>query len=299
MGTHVSVELWSDDEQRGRELAAAVLNEYRRIDDRMSTYKVDSELSMINRLAASQAVPMSPELFGLVERALALSSGSDGAFDITYESVGYLYDFRERQRPTAADIASRLDAIDFHHVRLDADAQTIAFAKSGVRINLGGIAKGYAVESAASLLKQSGIEHAILNAGGDTRVLGDRRGRPWIVGIRHPRLPGQVVTRVPLDDEAISTSGDYERFFEDGGRRYHHILNPTTGEPTQGLLSVTVIGPDATSTDGLSTAVFVLGSERGLDLIETLPGYEAIIVEAGGDLRYSSGLAPPGDEPNR
>jgi thiamine biosynthesis lipoprotein len=295
MGTRVSVELWHDDEQRGRELAEAVLEEYRRIDDRMSTYKPDSEISMINRLAVSRAVPVSPELFGLIGRALILSRDSNGAFDITYESVGYLYDFRARQRPSAADLADRLEAIDYRHVLLDQTARTIAFALPTVRINLGGIAKGYAVDAAAAIVRRAGVGHAILNAGGDSRVLGDRRGRPWIVGIRHPRLPGQVVTRVPLEDEAISTSGDYERFFEDDGRRYHHIINPITGEPTQGLMSVTVVGPDATSTDGLSTAVFVMGTERGLALIETLPEYEAIIVEADGSLIYSSGFTASGE----
>jgi thiamine biosynthesis lipoprotein len=292
MGTRVSVELWHDDEQRGRELVEAVLEEYRRIDDRMSTYKPDSEISMINRLAVSQAVPVGPELFGLINRALMLSRDSNGAFDITYESVGYLYDFRARRRPSAADLADRLDAIDYRNVLLDQTANTIAFALPAVRINLGGIAKGYAVEAAAEIVRRAGVGHAILNAGGDSRVLGDRRGRPWIVGIRHPRLPGQVVTRVPLEGEAISTSGDYERFFEDDGRRYHHIINPMTGEPTQELMSVTVVGPDATSTDGLSTAVFVMGAERGLALIETLPEYEAIIVDADGGLIYSSGFTP-------
>ena len=132
----------------------------------------------------------------------------------------------------------------------------------------------------------------MLNAGGDTRVLGDRRGRPWIVGIRHPRLADEIVTRLPLQDEAISTSGDYERYFEEGGRRYHHIINPLTGEPTQGVLSATVIGPDATMTDGLSTTVFVLGADKGLALIEQIPGYEAIVVGASGQMSFSTGLAP-------
>lgn len=291
MGTRVSVDLWIEDEDQGQELVRRVLDEYRRIDESMSTYKETSELSRVNRNAASGPVRVSGELFDLVRRALDLSQESGGAFDITYESVGYLYDFRAGIHPSQSDIEARLGAIDYRHVRLDADAQTIAFARSGVRINLGGIAKGYAVERGAALLREHGIQHAMLNAGGDTRVLGDRRGRPWIVGIRHPRAADEVVTRLPLQDEAISTSGDYERFFEEGGRRYHHIINPLTGEPTQGVLSATVIGPDATVTDGLSTTIFVLGSDRGLALIEEFPDYEAIVVDASGELRYSSGLA--------
>ncbi len=293
MGTRVSVDLWHEDVQRGRDLVQSVLTEYRRIDARMSTYKEDSELSRVNRDAATFPVSVSDELFELLQRALELSAMSDGAFDITYESVGYLYDFRAAVRPSADEIGTRLDAINHEYVQLDARARTVAFARPGVRINLGGIAKGYAVEHGAALLRAAGVEYAMLNAGGDTRVLGDRRGQPWIIGIRHPRTPGAVVTRLPLEDEAISTSGDYERFFEEGGRRYHHILNPSTGEPTEGVLSVTVLGPDATLTDGLSTAVFVLGTRRGLALIDRTAGYEAIVVEADGRLSYSSGLTAP------
>jgi FAD:protein FMN transferase len=233
------------------------------------------------------------ELFGIVERSLELSVASHGAFDITYDSVGYLYDFRARQRPTDEQIAERLAAIDYRHVVLDRARHTIFFKAQGVRINLGGIAKGYAVERAAALLRERGVEHALLNAGGDTRVIGDRRGQPWIVGIRHPRQADEVVTRLPLVDEAISTSGDYERYFEENGHRYHHIINPATGRPTEGILTVTVIGPDGTMTDGLDTAIFVLGAEEGLKLIESYPDYETIIVDSVGKVSYSKGLVAP------
>lgn len=293
MGTRVSVELWHDDPAAGRTLVGAVLDEYRRIDREMSTYRADSPISLVNAEAASRPVPVGRELLDLIGRALELSAASGGAFDITYDSVGYLYDFRARQRPTEDEIDARLAAVDFRHVVIDRDASTIRFSHPGVRINLGGIAKGYAVERGAAILREHGIRHAVLNAGGDTRVLGDRRGQPWIVGIRHPRLDAEVVTRLPVVDEAVSTSGDYERFFDEDGRRYHHILNPATGEPTEGILSVTVIGPDATMTDGLSTTLFVLGVDEGLELIERFPGYEAVIVAADGTLSYSSGLAPP------
>lgn len=293
MGTSVSVDLWHDDGAAGRVLVDRVLDEYRRVDDSMSTYKESSEISAINRGAGASAVPVSEELFGLIQRSLDLSTQSGGAFDVTYESVGYLYDFRARRRPSEAQIDQRLSAIDYTHVQLDPGGRTVEFARPGVRINLGGIAKGYAVERGAAILRDAGVENAFLNAGGDTRVLGDRRGQPWIVGIRHPRVSEEVVTRIPLVDEAISTSGDYERFFEEDGRRYHHIINPATGTPTEGVLSVTVIGPDATLTDGLSTTLFVLGAEAGLRFIETLPAYEAIVVEATGELSFSSGLVPP------
>ncbi len=293
MGTRVSVELWADDDARGRELVNEVIREYRRVDDAMSTYKPESEISQVNAHAAEAPMVISDELFDLVERSLELSVASGGAFDITYDSVGYLYDFRARQRPTDEQIQQRLAAVDYRHVVLDKAKHTIFFTTRGVRINLGGIAKGWVVERAAALLRARGVEHALLNAGGDTRVLGDRRGQPWVVGIRHPRVADEVVTRLPLVDEAISTSGDYERYFEENGHRYHHILNPATGRPTEGILTVTVIGPDGTLTDGLDTAIFVLGVEKGLELIEAYPDYETIIVDAAGKVSYSKGLMAP------
>ncbi len=293
MGTSVSVELWHDSESAGEQLVDEVMAEYRRIDALMSTYISSSEISLVNATASEQPVEIGAELFGLIERALDISRRSDGAFDISYESVGYLYDFRARRKPATEQIEHALSAIDYRGIELDASRSTIFFAQPGMRINLGGIAKGYAVEHAARWLRSKGVQHAVLNAGGDTRVLGDRRGQPWIVGIRHPRAEANVITRLPLVDEAISTSGDYERFFEEDGERYHHIIDPGTGRPTQELMSVTVIGPDAVLTDGLSTTVFVLGMERGLALIESYPQYEAIVVDRAGTLKYSSGLAAP------
>lgn len=293
MGTQVSVELWHEDAAKAEALVAEVLDEYRRIDRNMSTYRADSEISILNARGGSGPWEVSDELFRLVERSLQLSAASGGAFDISYESVGYLYDFRARRHPDQKAIDAGLSSVDYRRIALDPDGPSIRLTVPGMRINLGGIAKGYAVERGAAILKSAGVEYALLNAGGDTRVIGDRRGQPWIVGIRHPRAAGEVVTRLPLVDEAISTSGDYERFFEEDGRRYHHILNPATGKPTEGVLSTTVIGPDATLTDGLSTTLFVLGPERGLALIEEFSGYEAVIVDSAGTLSYSSGLAPP------
>jgi thiamine biosynthesis lipoprotein len=150
------------------------------------------------------------------------------------------------------------------------------------------------VDRSISILRRLGIEHAMVTAGGDTRLLGDRRGQPWIVGIRDPRGDGSMVMRMPLENEAISTSGDYERYFEQDGVRYHHILVPGTGESARELRSVTIIGPDATQTDGLSTSVFVLGVERGMALVAGLPDVEAVIVDREGRIYYSDGLAQPG-----
>jgi len=293
MGTEVSVYLWSDDPEAGQRALEEVFQEAARIDRLMSTYKDGSEISKINREAAKRATVTSPELFTLLGRALRISELTDGAFDITYDSVGQHFDFRARQRPNEATIESEVAHIDYRLVSLDDETMTVYFRQDGVRINLGGIAKGYVVERGVAILKQQGIEHAAVTAGGDTRLLGDRRGRPFMVGIRDPRQDGEVAISVPLADEAISTSGDYERFFDEDGVRYHHIIQPSTGEPAGGVHSATVFGPDAVITDALSTSVFVMGVDRGLTLVGGLPDYESIVIDDKGRVFYSDGLMQP------
>jgi len=293
MGTEVSVRLWHDDVARGEEIVEQVFAEAERIDRLMSTYKEDSQISEINRLAAQEPVVAGDELFHLIRRSLDISVLTLGAFDITYDSVGQHYDFRNRQRPDDATVEAEKQLIDFRLVELDQAAGTVSFKQDGVRINLGGIAKGYVVERGVSILRSRGVQNGIVTAGGDSRLLGDRRGQPWMVGIRDPRNDGQVAISVPLEDEAISTSGDYERYFEEGDTRYHHIIEPSTGEPAAGVHSATVFGPDAVITDALSTSVFVMGVDQGLRLIATLPDYESIVIDAEGRIFYSDGLQSP------
>ncbi|MEO0423878.1 MAG: FAD:protein FMN transferase [Pseudomonadota bacterium] len=293
MGTNIAVQLWHEDEALAEEGLDAVIGEMYRINALMSTWQEETQLSAVNRDAADHPVSVSRELFGLVGRALEFSALTHGAFDITYASVGYLYDYREGIKPEAQAVEQALKAVDYRFVKMDSQTHSISFEREGVRIDLGGIAKGYAVERGIALLRERGIEHAIVTAGGDSRILGDRRGRPWTVGIRNPRTEGAVVTRIPLVDEAISTSGDYERFFEVDGVRHHHILRPGTGESPREVMSVTIIGPDATTTDALSTGVFVLGVADGLALIDSLGPYETVIIDAEGTTHYSSGLVSP------
>ena len=290
MGTAIAVDLWDEDESRGRALTQAVIDEMHRIDELMSTYKPGSELSRINARAADEAIPVSPELLALIQRALGFSQLTDGAFDITYASAGQYYDYREGIRPSSRQLAQALPAIDYHHVRIDPQAATIRFLYPGVRIDLGGIAKGYAVDRCIAILQAAGVKSAMVNAGGDTRVLGKHWKQPWMVGIRDPRNEEGLVTMIPLEDTAISTSGDYERYFEKDGVRFHHILNPRTGMSTSGVRSVSIIGAEATTTDALSTSVFVMGTEPGLKLVDSLPDIEAIIIDNQGRMFYSKGL---------
>lgn len=290
MGTAISVELWSEKPAEGRALTQSVLDEMRRIDRLMSTWRPDSEISRVNAQAARRPVTITHELLALVERALAYSEMTDGAFDITYASAGKHYDYRAGKKPDAAQLAEALPAIDYRHVRIDTNNDTIRFLREGVRIDLGGIAKGYAVDRCIELLARAGITHALVSAGGDTRVLGKRWQRPWQVGIRDPRKDG-IVTMIPLEDAAISTSGDYERYFDQEGVRYHHILNPGTGDSAREIHSASIIGTHSIDTDALSTSVFVLGVEKGLALINRIPDTEAVIIDNHGLMHYSDGLA--------
>jgi thiamine biosynthesis lipoprotein len=291
MGTRITVEVWADDAAKGNQAIDAVLDEMRHIDETMSTYKPTSEVSQVNARAADGPMHISKELFDLLTAARQYSEITDGAFDITYASVGYLYDFRKHVRPDDAQIAQALPAINYRHVILDPANQTVKFSQKGVRIDLGGIAKGYSVDCGIDVLKGLGYTRAYVGAGGDSRIIGDRFGKPWMVGIRDPmKGEGNVIARIPLVDAAISTSGDYERFFEEKGVRYHHIIDPHTGHSASKVRSATVIGPYATRTDGLSKTAFVLGPEKALEIYNRLEDIDAIIVELDGTVVTTDGM---------
>ena len=293
MGTRIAVELWATDHAQGEALITRVMDEMHRVDALMSTYKPASQVSLVNERAVREPVTVDADLFGLLQTALEYSRLTEGAFDITYASVGYLYDYRQHVRPDDAAIAAALPAVDYRHVVLDPAARSVRFARPGVRIDLGGIAKGWAVDRGIELLHVAGVERAFVTAGGDTRIIGDRFGQPWMVGIRDPRDGDKVAVRVPLADAALSTSGDYERFFEADGVRYHHILSPATGRPASAVRSVTIIGPTATRTDGLSKTIFVLGIERGMQVLDRVGDVDAIAIDKDGKIYYSKGLAAP------
>ena len=298
MGTRIAVELWAADRARGEELITQVMAEMRRVDELMSTYKPTSQVSIVNAEAAKHPVVVDADLFGLLQSALEFSRITEGAFDITYASVGYLYDYRRHIKPSDDAIAKALPAVSYKHVILDPQAHSVRFNRAGVRIDLGGIAKGWAVDRGIEILRAGAVEHAFVTAGGDTRIIGDRFGEPWMVGIRDPRQEGKVIARIPLVDAALSTSGDYERFFEADGVRYHHILSPSTGKSASAVRSVTVIGPTATRTDGLSKTIFVLGIKEGMRVLDALGDVDVIAIDKDEKIYYSKGLARPEKDPS-
>lgn len=293
MGTEVVADIWHESNSQARHCSNLVFDEMKRINKLMSPYLEQSELFQINRNAANHSIKISDELFDLIETALSYSELSEGAFDITFASVGFLYDYRNKLKPTQKEIDQSLSAINFRHVKLNDKNKTIQFNHKDVKIDLGGIAKGYAVDNAIDILKKCGIKNGMVSAGGDSRILGNRNGWPWVLGVRHPRQKDEVVVKLPLENTAVSTSGDYERFFIEDNVRHHHILKPQTGKSVKGSWSATVLGDKTVDTDALSTTLFVMGAEKGLALINRINNVDAIIIDNKGVMHYSSGLMPP------
>jgi thiamine biosynthesis lipoprotein len=276
-------------------VAAAVeegFGEVARLEQVMSEWRDGTELSSVNRAAGASPVRVCAETFEVLERARHFSETSGGAFDVTFNALWGLWDFRRTPPvlPDPAEVARRLPLIDHRKLRLDAAARTAFLEQRGMRIGLGGIAKGYAVDRVCELLRRRGLADHIVAGGGDVRTAGSRGGQPWRVAIQHPREPGAMFTMEAGEGLAVSTSGDYERYFIIGGRRYHHIMDPRTGSPARGLISATVIAPTAMDSDAMATAVFVLGAPRGLDLASRTPGVEALVVDDDGRAHMTHGL---------
>jgi thiamine biosynthesis lipoprotein len=292
MGTRCTVELWSEDKARGEAAIASVFADMHRIDRLMSTWKEDTEISRVNREGSKHPVKISEELFRLLQESVRYSELTHGAFDITYASVGYLYDFKKRVHPDRKAIDAALPGVDWRQMVLDEKELTVFFKRPGMRIDLGGIAKGHSVDKGIEILRKLGITRAMVNAGGDTRIIGDRFGKPWVVGLRHPDQPGESYLTIPIVDSAFSTSGDYERYFDEDGKRFHHIIDPKTGDSARKIRAVTVIAPTATRSDALTKSVFIMGAEEGIRFINTLPDVDAVVVPLDGKVGYSERLSP-------
>ncbi len=276
MGTLVEITIIPANEKAIRE-AFEALN---KVDALMSTYKEDSEISILNREGKAQ---VSEETLEVVEAAIKFSNLTDGAFDITVRPLLDLWKKakKEEKVPTEEEIEEAISLVDYQRIILEANQ--IRLEKKGMQIDLGGIAKGYAVDKAIEALKKNGIKRALVNAGGDLYALGtDRQGEKWQIGVQDPREEDKIIDIIKVKDKAVATSGDYRRYFSLEGKRFSHIVNPKTGLTVQDVpMSVTIIGPDATTTDALSTGVFVLGPEEGMKLIESLPEVEGMIISEG------------------
>ena len=292
MGTLVKITAVARSEAVAQAAATAGFAEIRRLEELLSTWMPTSELSRVNAAAGVLPVHVSLETLTVVQRAVQAAEMTDGGFNIAIGPAVDAWRVTEGQRiPTEAELDALRPLVDLQAVHVDVQEQTIFLEKTGMRIDVGGIGKGYAADQAVDALRRAGAVAGVVALSGDIKTFGRLPGgKMFPVGIQHPRQDGAVLAWIDLQDEAISTAGDYERFFEREGVRYHHILDPRTLQPARSCQSVTVIAREGVWADGLDTGIFVMGPERGMELVEQLPDVEAIIVDQDGHLLVSSGL---------
>jgi thiamine biosynthesis lipoprotein len=309
MGTEITVTAWTADEVRAAAAIAAVFDDFDRLDAMMSVWQDGSEIARLNAAAGDHAVPVSPEVREVLGIARQVSEWTNGAFDVTFGALSGLWKFDNQDKdetvPDSHEVQRRLPLVNYRDLEVDERAGTAYLKRRGMRANLGGIGKGYAVDRAADIMRRRGHRNFMIQAGGDLYVAGHHGDRPWRLGIRDPRGPAdKSFAALDLTDGTFSTSGDYERFFFKNGIRYHHILDLSRGEPARKCRSVTLVSERAVIADALAKGVFILGPEAGMALIEQLPKVEGVIVSAKNEVLISSGLrnrlqllAPPTDAP--
>ncbi|MCA9552365.1 MAG: FAD:protein FMN transferase [Myxococcales bacterium] len=294
MGTQITITAYTDAPGTFESACKAAFDEFDRLEALLTVWRNDSDVSKVNAQAGKAAVKVGPETLRAVQVALRLAKATDGKFDVTFGALAGLWRFDHDQDdkiPTEAEIAARLPLVGWEMVEVDEAASTVKLAKPGVKLHLGGIGKGFAVDAAVALLKQAGLKDFMVQAGGDLYVSGRRGDRPWRVGIRDPRGERDAFfAAAEVEDGTFSTSGDYERSFVHDGVRYHHILDPDLGRPARGVRSVTVMAKDAVTADALSTGVFILGVKRGLEVVEGMDGVGAVIVDDQNKVHISSRL---------
>ncbi|HUV63525.1 MAG TPA: FAD:protein FMN transferase [Sedimentisphaerales bacterium] len=291
MGTFVHVVVVANDSTTAKKGVAAALEEVRRVDELMSDYKSDSDIGRANAEAAEHPVQVSDSTYEVLQRSVEFSKLSDGAFDITVGPLVALFRAEKKTGvvPTEEQIAQAKAKVGFEKLELDDRQKTVRFAVEGMRLDLGAIAKGYAVDKAIEAAQRCGAIGAMVDLGGNVKCFGSPpKGRDhWLIGVEDPNSAvegvggGSLLFTLKITDAAMATSGDYQQFVVVAGKRYSHILNPQTGASAEGLSSVTIIADSATDADALSTAVSVMGPQKGLALIEKLPGTEAILVGSG------------------
>ncbi len=307
MGSELRLTAWTADEPGALSAFDAVFNEFERLEALMSTWRPESDVERLNVSAGRAPVHVSSDVLSVLETARQASEWTGGKFDVTFGVLSGLWKFDQDQDgriPDPADVRARLSLIDYRALRIDAASGSAFLERPGMRVNLGGIGKGYAVDRGVAILRARGFRDFLIQAGGDLYAAGHRDGQPWRLGIQDPRGPGgRAFARVAVSDATFSTSGDYERAFVKGGVRYHHIIDPTTGEPARGCRSTTVLAPRAVVADALSKSVFLLGVDAGMALFERLH-VEAVVVTTTNEVLVTPGLkgrleliSPPTDAP--
>ena len=282
MGNRFEFTILDNDESSANECLRIAIEEVQRIERLLTTFKEDSQTNLINRFAGIEPVKVDPEVFRLISRSIRISELTQGAFDISYGSIDkslWNFDTAMPSLPDPQTARKLVRLINYRNIILDESASTIFLKNKGMRIGFGGIGKGYAADCAKKVLQEAGINHGVVNAAGDLVVWGTQpNGKKWTAGIADPNNKNEIFSSVELDDLAIATSGDYEKYAIINGNRYSHTIDPKTGLPVRGIKSVTVIAPSAELADALTTPVMVMGRKAGLNLINQLPKVECIIV---------------------
>jgi thiamine biosynthesis lipoprotein len=295
MGTELKLTAWTADEAGADAAFEAVYREMDRLEGLLSNWRPTSDVEQLNAAAGKHPVRVGAELLDVLRTARQVSEWTGGTFDVTWGALSDLWKFDYQNKddtiPDHSAVVQKQKLIDFRQVVLDEHAGTAFLKREGMKVNLGGIGKGYAVDRAREILRSRGFRDFMIQFGGDLYVAGLEGNHRWRLGIQDPRgAANRIFAQVDLTDSTFSTSGDYARSFIKNGRRYHHIIDPTTGEPAQGCRSVTIMTGSATIADGVAKGVFVLGPEAGMELIKKLPGVEAVIVSAKNEVLVSPGL---------
>ena len=298
MGTRISLNVFVGDELRATEAGLAVraaVDEMVRLEQILSEWRPDSDLSKLSDAAGGDAVVIVPELFEILQRSMEIAKDTDGAFDPTFHGVGQLWSFKPGAiPPTKKAVAAKLPLVDWTKLSLEPKTREARLTATGMKLGLGAIGKGFAADKASAVLKDKGFPNHVIEVGGDTYAAGSKGDKPWMVGIQRPGARG-ALGAIPSSDQAVVTSGDYQRYFEHQGKRYAHILDPRTGWPIpveRSPKSVTLVASNATDADAYCTAVAVMGVDAGMAFVEEREDLEVVIITQDDEMRVSEGLRP-------
>ena len=293
MGSRFEITVVDNDSVAANSYIDTAIKEIQRIERLISSWDSDSQTSEINKNAGIRPVKVDEELFLLIERAIGLSKLTDGAFDISYASMDKIWKFdgSMTEMPSEESIKASVGKVGYQNIILDKESNTVFLKREGMKIGFGGIGKGYAADKAKALLIKNGVTAGIINASGDMNTWGKQsNGEPWKVAITNPLDKNKAFALLPIEQGAVVTSGNYEKFVNFNGKRYSHIIDPRTGYPSSGIISVTVFAPKAELADALATSVFVMGKETGINRINQMPNIECVIIDVAGNIATSKNI---------
>ena len=290
MGSRFDITVMASKENQGNAYIDLAVTEIERIEKLISSWDSNSQTSLINKNSGIKPVVVDKELFELIKRAVQISKLTEGAFDISYASMDRIWKFdgSMTEMPSHKVVKQSVTKVGYHNIVLNEENHSVFLKLKGMKIGFGAIGKGYAADKAKALLQQNGVVSGIINASGDMNTWGKQpNGDDWKVGITNPLNKNKVFALLPVHEKAVVTSGNYEKYVSFNSKRYSHIIDPRTGYPSSGIVSVSVFAPSAELADALATSIFVLGREVGLDFINQLIGIECIIVDEFGKVHYS------------